>query len=232
MTTQNPTRPRRLPYLLRIIRARPRLAISAAVGLLVIAALPSTWWITTRMLVGWDIGIALYLVLVYTLIARSETGHIRGHALRQDEGRVAILVLTVFAAIASLGAIVGELGTGQVTGQVAGQATPRTAAQLALATATIVLSWAFIHTIFALHYAHDFYSEHRDRTCLNFPGEEAPDYWDFVYFSFVIGMTSQVSDVTVASRPMRHTVTAHGIVSFFFNASLLALTVNIAASAI
>jgi uncharacterized membrane protein len=228
------TRPhhRRLPYLLRIIRARPRLSISAVVGLAVIAALPSSWWITTRMLVGWDAGIALYLVLVYTLIARSETGHIRGHALRQDEGRVAILVLTVLAAIASLGAIVGELGTGQVTGQVAGQATPRTAAQLALATTTIVLSWAFIHTIFALHYAHDYYGDHRELKCLNFPGDEAPDYWDFVYFSFVIGMTSQVSDVTVASRPMRHTVTAHGIVSFFFNASLLALTVNIAASAI
>ena len=228
------TRPhhRRLPYLLRIIRARPRLSISAVVGLAVIAALPPSWWISTRLLVGWDAGIALYLVLVYTLFARSEAGHIRGYALRQDEGRVAMLVLTVFAAVASLGAIVGELGTGQVTGQVAGQATPRTAAQLVLATTTIVLSWAFIHTIFALHYAHDFYSDHGARKCLNFPGEEAPDYWDFVYFSVVIGMTSQVSDVTVASRPMRHTVTAHGIVSFFFNASLLALMVNIAASAI
>jgi uncharacterized membrane protein len=244
------TRPHhhRLPYILRIIRARPRLATSAVIGLIVIAALPSSWWISTRLLVGWDAGIALYLVLVYTLIARSESGHIRGHALRQDEGRVAMLVLTVFAAVASIGAILGELGTGQATGQGTGQvigqiagqvtgqltlqASPRTSAQLALATVTIVLSWAFIHTIFALHYAHDFYSDHHDKKCLNFPGEEAPDYWDFVYFSFVIGMTSQVSDVTVASRPMRHTVTAHGIVSFFFNASLLALTVNIAASVI
>jgi uncharacterized membrane protein len=228
---------RRLPYILRIIRARPRLSGSAVVGLAVITALPSSWWITTRLLVGWDAGIALYLVLVYTLFARSEAGHIRGYALRQDEGQVAMLVLTVFAALASLGAILGELGTGQAIGQasaqVAGQATPRTAAQLALATATIVLSWVFIHTIFALHYAHDFYSERGDqKRGLNFPGDEAPDYWDFVYFSFVIGMTSQVSDVTVASRPMRHTVTAHGIVSFFFNAALLALTVNIAASAI
>jgi uncharacterized membrane protein len=222
------TRPHhRLPYILRIIRARPRLSGSAAVGLAVIAALPSSWWISTRLLVGWDAGIALYLVLVYTLFARTEAGHIRGYALRQDEGRVAMLVLTVFAALASLGAILGELGSGQGTGQAV-----RTPAQLALATATIVLSWAFIHTIFALHYAHDFYSDHRDGKCLNFPGDEAPDYWDFVYFSFVIGMTSQVSDVTVASRPMRHTVAAHGIVSFLFNASLLALMVNIAASVI
>ena len=227
MAEETPRPHHRLPYILRIIRARPRLSGSAAVGLAVIAALPSSWWISTRLLVGWDAGIALYLVLVYTLFARSEAGHIRGYALRQDEGRVAMLVLTVFAALASLGAILGELGTGQGAGQAA-----RTPAQLALATATIVLSWAFIHTIFALHYAHDFYSDHRDRKCLNFHGEEAPDYWDFVYFSFVIGMTSQVSDVTVASRPMRHTVTAHGIVSFLFNAALLALTVNIAASVI
>ena len=103
----------------------------------------------------------------------------------------------------------------------------------ALAAITIVLSWAFTHTIFALNYAHDFYGEHGGKKSgLNFPGKESPDYWDFVYFSFVIGMTSQVSDVGVTSKLIRRTVNAHGIVSFFFNAALLALTVNIAASAI
>jgi uncharacterized membrane protein len=167
-------------------------------------------------------------MLVYRLIARTAAGHIRARAASQDEGRIAMLVLTVFAALASLGAILGELGTGQVTGQ----AVARTPAQLALATVTIVLSWAFIHTIFALHYAHDYYGVRGDQKNLNFPGEEAPDYWDFVYFSFVIGMTSQVSDVAASSRSMRRAVAAHGIVSFFFNAALLALTVNIAASAI
>jgi uncharacterized membrane protein len=219
------TPPRRLPYVLRVIRARPRLMVSIAVGLVVLTLLPSAWRITTRLLVGWDAGVTLYLVLVYTLFARTESGHISRYALRQDEGRIAMLVLTVFAATASLGAILGELSTNGGAG--------RTATQLALATGTIVLSWIFIHTIFALHYAHDFYGARDDKQRgLNFPGEEAPDYWDFVYFSFVIGMTSQVSDVAVASRKMRHTVNAHGIVSFFFNAALLALTVNIAASAI
>jgi uncharacterized membrane protein len=226
--TPSPSHRRRLTYPLRVIWARPRLFISAAVGLIVIALLPHAWSIPTRMLCGWDAGIALYLLLVYTLMARSETGHIRGNALRQDEGRVAMLVLTVFAALASLGAILGELGTGQVTGHTVA----RTPAQLALATVTIVLSWGFIHTIFALHYAHDYYGDRGDKRCLAFPNEDAPDYWDFVYFSFVIGMTSQVSDVAVASRSMRRTVAAHGIVSFLFNAALLALTVNIAASVI
>jgi uncharacterized membrane protein len=96
-----------------------------------------------------------------------------------------------------------------------------------------VLSWVFIHTIFALHYAHDYYGEYgAKQSGLNFPGDEPPDYWDFVYFSFVIGMTSQVSDVAVAGRPIRRTVIAHGVVSFFFNVALLALMVNLAASAI
>jgi len=96
-----------------------------------------------------------------------------------------------------------------------------------------VLSWGFIHTMFALHYAHDYYGEHgAGKGGLAFPGEQVPDYWDFVYFAFVIGMTSQVSDVAVASRPIRRTVNAHGVVSFFFNTALLALSVNLAASAI
>ena len=96
-----------------------------------------------------------------------------------------------------------------------------------------MLSWAFIHTIFSLHYAHEFYGESGAVGGLAFPGGETePDYWDFVYFSFVIGMTSQVSDVGITNREIRRTAAAHGVVSFFFNAALLALTVNIAASAL
>ena len=88
------------------------------------------------------------------------------------------------------------------------------------------------YVIFALHYAHEFYSERHGRGGgLEFPGGEKPDYWDFVYFSFVIGMTAQVSDVMVSSSTIRQTVSAHGFVSFVFNVALLALTINIAASA-
>ena len=91
----------------------------------------------------------------------------------------------------------------------------------------------FIHTMFALHYAHEFYAEKRyENGGLAFPGKAAPDYWDFLYFSLVIGMTSQVSDVGVTAKEIRRTVMAHGVVSFFFNATLVALVVNIAASAL
>jgi uncharacterized membrane protein len=219
---------RRAPWVWRIVRARPRLFISSAVGILVTVALAvvSGWRPAMRCLVGWDIGVGLYVVLALEMMARADVHQIRRRAAGQDEGAIVILVLTVAAGLASLLAIVALLGTSGVGGA------PRRASELVLATITIVLSWAFIHTIFALHYAHEFYADSGVRG-LAFPGgEKEPDYWDFVYFAFVIGMTSQVSDVGITTKEIRRTVAAHGVVSFFFNAALLALTVNIAASAI
>jgi uncharacterized membrane protein len=222
MTTSHPAR--RLPYLLRVMHARPRLMLSLALALILLFSLPSTVRLATRLVLGWDIGVALYLGMVCSLMARSRPNHIREHAAREDEGRFAMLVLTVAAAVASLGVILAELGTSQ-----GGSRTPL---QLALALVTIVLSWFFIHTIFALHYAHEYYGAGSKKSGLAFPGDDHPDYWDFAYFSFVIGMTCQVSDVAIVSKPIRRIANGHGIVSFFFNTALLALTVNIAASAI
>ena len=226
MARQRKRPARRPPYPLRLMHARPRLLISIAIGIAVTLALSlSEWRTSTRIILGWDAGVALYLLLTCILMARSTIADIREHAAQDDEGRVALLVLTVLAALASLGVIVAELGIGE--------GGKRTGTQLALATVTIFLSWTFIHTIFALNYAHDYYGEHgAKRSGLKFPDDADPDYWDFVYFSFVVGMTCQVSDVAVASQPIRRTVIAHGVVSFFFNTALLALTVNIAASAI
>ena len=215
-----------MPLLVRIVRIRPRLFISLGIGALVTLVLTvfTDWRMATRLLVGWDIDVGLYLALVAHLMTRADVERIRARAAVEDEGQFAILVLTVVAALASLGAIFSELGIG------AG----RRPAHVVLAALTILLSWAFIHTIFALHYAHEFYDGPvGPGRGMAFPGgEEEPDYWDFVYFSFVIGMTSQVSDVGVTHKEIRRTVAAHGVVSFVFNAALLALTVNIAASAI
>jgi len=210
----------------RVVRGRPRLFASLLVGAVaaLVLVVATGWRPATRMLVAWDVFLGLYLVLVIHLMARSTIEHIRQRAAVEDEGQVTILVLTVAAALASLAAIFAELGT------TAGVNRPP--AQLGLAAATIFVSWAFIHTIFALHYAHEFYDADIGGG-LAFPGgEREPDYWDFVYFSFVIGMTSQVSDIGVTNRVIRRIVTAHGVVSFVFNATLLALTVNLAASAI
>jgi uncharacterized membrane protein len=215
---------RKLPRIVRVVRARPRLFLSAALGIVVDLLLPSEWRVATRMLVGWDVGVAVYLAFAVAAMARADTARIRRRAALLDEDRVVFLVLTAGAAVASLGAIVAELGVKE---------TAREPAHLTLAVVTIALSWAFIHTIFALHYAHEYYIENRYKDGgLAFPGKEQPDYWDFVYFSVVIGMTSQVSDVAVTAKAIRRTVTWHGVVSFFFNVALLALTINVAASAL
>ncbi|OCK57908.1 DUF1345 domain-containing protein [Bradyrhizobium sp. LMTR 3] len=212
-----------LPMPVRVVYGRPRTFIALAVGGAVFFLVPDTLRLATRLIVGWDVFAALYLVLAYIMMLRCDVGHIRRSAVLQDDGRFLILLVTAFGALASLGAIVFELGASK--GNPAG---------LILATATIALSWALVHTAFALHYAHDFYRGKKPGG-LQFPSGDAhkdADYWDFVYFSFVIGMTAQVSDVGITDRIIRRTATVHGIISFVFNTALLALMVNIAASVI
>jgi uncharacterized membrane protein len=223
-TSGQPHPLRHLPRPQRIVRARPRLFISALVGVVVVALCPWDWRIATRLLVGWDVGVALYLVLALRLMSTADVRHIRLRARLQDEGQYTVLALTAAAALASLGAIVALLGMSS--------GNDREPVHLLLGVVTILLSWTFTHVMFALHYAHEYYDQNGGQGGgLLFPGElKEPDYWDFVYFSFVIGMTSQVSDVQITCRPIRHTVSAHGIISFIFNVTLLALTVNIAAS--
>jgi uncharacterized membrane protein len=103
-----------------------------------------------------------------------------------------------------------------------------------LAMGTILLSWTFVHMIFSFHYAHEYYGERRDGKIggLRFPDDPKPDYRDFLYFSLVIGMTSQVSDVAVTSKVIRRLAAVHGVLSFFFNLTVLALTVNMVSSLI
>ncbi|HZS63790.1 MAG TPA: DUF1345 domain-containing protein [Xanthobacteraceae bacterium] len=216
---------RTAPKPVRILSRRPRLALATLIAVAIYFLLPRDWHWITRALLGWDCGVVFYLALIYGNTVRSTILDIRQTAVVEDEGAVAVLALTVTAALASLAAIIVELGS-------APHGRGFDPLQLTLALFTVSVSWAFIHTIFALHYAHEFYGDESRGRGLNFPGHASPNYWDFIYFSFVIGMTFQVSDVAVESRRIRQTVTAHGIVAFFFNVALLALAVNIAASAI
>jgi len=218
------TKAKRPTWIVRVGMAHKRLVISAAIGIATVFVLRATdLHLVTRMLIGWDIGVATYLVAAAFVMAQCSTiAAIRRNAAIQDEGAFAILLLTVAAAIASLGAIFAELAA-------LDRASPSYALHIALVVTTVILSWTFTHTIFALHYAHDFYGEASRSDGLKFPGNTQPDYWDFVYFSFVIGMTFQVSDVAVTHRAIRRMVVAHGALSFFFSTAIVALTVNIAA---
>jgi len=205
----------------RIVRAHIRLFTALALGALLFLVLPGDLRATTRALIAWNVGAAFYLVLATYLIVQCDVAQMRQRAEQEDEGGTLILVLTVAAAAASLVAIFAEMGA--VPGQKAG------ALSATLALSTVVLSWLFIQVIFALHYAHEFYGEAKGghKGGLQFPQDDRPEYWDFVYFSFVIGMTFQVSDVQVTSKSLRRIVVAHGAVSFFYNVAVIALMVNI-----
>jgi uncharacterized membrane protein len=214
---------RKMSKPVRVIYARPRTFSSVAIAVVAFFLLPGSLRLVSRLLISWDIFVTCYLVLAYIMMFRCGLGHIRRNAVLQDDGRFLILLVTALGAFASIAAIVFELS-----------GTHRNALQLTLATVTIALSWAMVHTTFALHYAHDYYRATKPGG-LQFPsGDEHDhaDYWDFVYFSFVIGMTAQVSDVGITDKTIRRTATAHGIISFVFNTALVALMVNIAASAI
>lgn len=210
-------------WLFRFARGHVRLWSAAAIGIAGYALAPASLAFSTRFLIGWDVGVLCYLIILTITMARSTPSEIRYHSAMQDEGAFALLLLAVAAAMVSLGAIFAELLGIE-------QSQPYYGFHVALALATVILSWTFTHAIFALHYAHDFYGAGRRARGLKFPGGELPDYWDFVYFAFVIGMTFQVSDVGITHREIRRTVVAHGVLSFLFTAAILALAVNIAAS--
>ena len=214
---------RKLPKPVRVVYARPRTFISIVLGIVFYLLLPASLRPVTRMLIGWDAFATSYIVLVYFMMWQSVLHHIKRNAVLQDDGRFLILLITGLGAFASVAAIVFELG-----------AKNRGGAQLGLATLTIAQSWVVVHTAFALHYAHEYYRGAKPGG-LQFPSGEKQDhadYWDFVYFSFVIGMTAQVSDVGITDKTIRRTATVHGIISFVYNTALVALMVNIAASAI
>jgi uncharacterized membrane protein len=210
----------------RLARLHARLLVSVAIGVAVTLVSAATdWRLASRVLIGWDVGIGFYLISTYLLVSRSTVNEIRRRAAIQDEGAAALLVLVPAAAIASLVAIVAKVANPEsATGWI----------DLAFGMGTILLSWLFLHIVFALHYAHEYYGERSDDQIggLKFPGQQGPDYWDFVYFSFVIAMTSQVSDVAITSKVIRRVATIHGVLSFFFNVSVLALTVNMVSNLI
>jgi uncharacterized membrane protein len=214
--------------ILRQIRARPRLLTSLALGILAALLLPRDLvdQPVSRALVAWNAGTTLYIVLASLMMTRSSHEGLQRRAAREDEGRYVVLGLVIVAVIASLAAIASELVVAKdLHGSVK-------SVHVALAALTVVSSWAFMHMVFALHYAHDFYVAvaHDRKPGLAFPGEGKPGYGDFFYFAAVIGTSAQTADVEFTTSAMRRLGSAHCILSFFFNTAVLALAINIAAS--
>ena len=218
------------PNFTRLIITRPRLFGSILVGILAALLMPNSLAShkITRIILGWNVGTWLYLVLAARMIFWTSHEKMRARALLQNDGKYFVLLMVIIASIVSIGAIFAELS---VVKDMHGMLR---SAHVALAVMTIVSSWLFIQVMFALHYAHDFYiaKEHSNSSGLEFPGTPCPDYSDFLYFACVIGTSGQTADVSFISKAMRKVGLIHCVLAFFFNTTLLALTINIASGLI
>lgn len=196
------------------------------IGVLVAVFLPKSLALhdITRIIIGWNVGACLHLILAAHMMFWTTHEKMRTRAIQEDDGRFVVLGMVVVAAIMSLGAIVAELAV------VKDMHGTLRYVHIALAVLTILSSWAFTQVMFALHYAHDYYlaKERGNPGGLEFPAAAAPDYSDFLYFACVIGTSAQTADVSFTSRSMRRTGLVHCVLAFFFNTTLVALTINIA----
>ncbi len=200
-----------------------RLIVSVGVGIAVFIGSPHHWPLVSRALLSWNCGVMLFLLLIYQWMKSLSAQQICSRFIEEDESAPVILAVVIVAALLSLVAIVALLSTIK---EVSADARP---AHVALAAFTVINSWVLVPTMFALHYADMFYSAKADDRPLAFPRCDMPVFWDFAYFSFTIAAACQTADVTTQHTSIRKIVTAHTVISFFFNASILGFAINVTA---
>ncbi|MET0483399.1 MAG: DUF1345 domain-containing protein [Aestuariivirgaceae bacterium] len=214
------------------MQAHPRLAAAAAVALVVIVlCLLLNWlglsripWLTSLIL-SFDAGAAFFIFVVWKMMAGAKLEDMERRAAIEDAKPQLWPIIVGLLATAILISVIFEMRGSQPI-------------HVLIGIATILLSWLFLNTMFAMHYAHDYYREidspqgRKRREGLMFPGRRQPDYWDFLYFSFVVGMTFQVSDVQVEDHLIRRVVLLHGWLAFIFNVFVLALSISIVSDVI
>ncbi len=211
----------------RTLAARPVLLSSTALGVALYLVLPAAMRPLTRAILGWNGGVLLFVLASAVRFASASPERMSAYAAAQEEGEWTIFALTIAGVAFSFAAILGEFST------IGHQAKGLAALRLGLVVTTLLASWLMTHVTFAWRYAHEYYASTPGRGLvdagLEFPSESHPDYWDFLYFSLVLGMTFQVSDVQITARKMRRLAMVHGLLSFLFNTVILALCVNLAA---
>lgn len=209
--------------------AQQRLLAGLLAGLATAALpLPLVWQF--RGLLGWSVGVAVYLTLAWWLCERFDAERTRERAQAQDEPSVVLFLLMLLASMACVAAIVVMMQQGK------GLTGTERSLHVAVSVVALIASWLFLQTIFAFRYAHRYYQEEKNSepggAGMLFPGGQDPDYFDFLYYAHVVGMTSQVSDVQVTSREMRRLTLVHSVLSFGFNMLVLALSINVVAGAL
>ncbi len=214
----------------RVLAGHRFTTTAGVIGLVAYALLPAPHGNAARLVFAWDLGsVALLGMLTYVIVGADHRA-MTANASAQEEGEWAVFFITLvgvmvsFAALTRVMAVAKDMPEGL-----------ERRAYIGVVALTLFLSWLVTHVLFALRYAHEYYQRSvamapKVDGGLEFPGDEMPDYWDFIYFSLVLGMTFQVSDVQITSRKLRRLATVHGLVGFLFNTVIIALTVNIASS--
>ena len=193
----------------------------AFLGVAVVAVPAAIWCCGWSMgtMIGFDAAAVLFLGLCAPLLGDAPK-QMRESARRNDANRVVVLAISALSSLAVLAAVAGELGGGGKPG----------AGTIALVVATLMLAWTFGNVVFAFHYAHLFYLEGdggKDAGGLAIPGADEPTYWDFLYFSFTLGMTFQTSDTDICTTQLRKVATGHSLIAFIFNLGIVAFTINV-----
>ncbi|NOX78631.1 MAG: DUF1345 domain-containing protein [Gammaproteobacteria bacterium] len=231
-------------YIYRFFQSRPRLLLGFATMVVVyfglstlVGLLPKDWTLAvaydklkfvTQFLLAWNIGIWVYLLAIFRMMYKADQHAILDKAHAEDEGTVLMLILVFVTAIVSMLAIVVELGTSKdAKGALM-------LFHIALTAMTILTAWLFIHTMFAIHYTHEYFllKEEKNTEMLDFPNDDDPAYWDFLYFSYIIGTSGQTADVAFNTQQSRIIGTIHCVLSFFFNTAILASLINMSAGLI
>jgi uncharacterized membrane protein len=210
----------------KVILGHRRLFIAAIVVAIAWAVIPSAVSTRTRLIIAWDTGVASFLLMSLHLFLTRGSQQMAALAEAQEDGQWTVFWVTFLVSVVSFFAVTTEFAN--LKGDTGGQRT----VLVALVGGTLLLSWLLTHVVFAIRYAHEWYEANDGsglRKGLQFPGDDDPDYMDFLYFALVLGMTFQVSDVQINSSRLRQLAMLHGLVSFLYNTIILALTVNIAA---
>jgi uncharacterized membrane protein len=206
--------------------ARQRLVLGLAAGVATFVALRGQLRFASAAIAGWNSVAVVILALDWVTILRTPQRKIRQLAQQQDLSRLLVFIFIVVTASAALFAV------GFLVSVKRSESGGHFIVHLLLTLLTVIFSWTLVHTVYGLRYAHAFYGDsdepgmHQHAGGLIFPGNRPPDYFDFAYFSFVVGMTCQVSDVQITSRRMRRITLVHSILSFGFNTMILALLIN------
>lgn len=211
----------------RLFHSHPRLMSALLIGFVTGALMPQAWGLTLRTLIGWNTAVWTYLALTGWLVVFGSGRRIVRLAQQEDANAIFALAVMSFAAVASLAAIIIELGSAKnVSGGMK-------AFHYLLTCGTVLGSWLLVSVMYSFHYAHLYYRSHSGPKPVRFPDDiECPGYWDFLYFSFTIAVAAQTSDVSVMSTSVRKTVLAQSILAFVFNAAIIGMSINIAAGVV